>query len=308
MLVFIGNTSFATKTLRMDDFLTPVKITATSDIQCVDDQLVAISSKQKSHTCGEHRLNSPEDALAALKSKPDVDLLTKVLQWLNPARIRDDHFNVKVPGPKASRILLVLVEEIIPNYWRVLKDGRFSNKDMQIKLIVRCLSSIAGIGVIITRLRGLLDSKDEAPNQSKNEEMGNNPLIEDMLDVLQSIIHRDSFLSKTWQDLSSLVMNSSQRSLMWKELISCVAGGRVLSIVGEADHKLNENDSSIKDRSWLGDGSQYSAWLGRNIAYMVTVLDQDHVEAQKSIARLLEKALKLGYTGEQSHVNTINDI
>ena len=292
----------------MDDLLSPVKITTTGDIRRADDQIVVIASRQEPHTNSQYPFHSPEDALAALKSKPDFDLLTGVLQWLDPARIRDDHFNVKVPGPKVSQILFVLVEEIIPNYWRVLKDGGSSNKDKQVKLIVRCLSSIAGIGVIIARLRVLLDLKDEAPNQSKNKGMGKNPLIEDMLDVLQSVVHRDSFLSRTWKDLSSLVTNSSQRNLMWKELISSVAGGRVLSIAGEADHKLNESDSNVKDRSWLGDGNQYSTWLGRNVAYMITLLDQDNVEAQRPLARLLEKALKLGYTGEQSQVNTTNDI
>ena len=292
----------------MNDLLTPIKITTIGDVERADDQQFAVTSTQKSRTKEERYLNSPQDALEVLKSKPDLDQLTRVLQRLDPARTRNDDFNIKVPGPKASPILYILVEEIIPSYWRVLKEGPSSNQSQQIKLIVRCLGSVAGIGVIITRLRVLLDSKDETPKEIKSEGVGNNPVVEDMLDVLQSVLCKNSFLLRTWEDIVSLVTNHSQRNLMWKELTSFVAGGRILSSASEADHKLNESSSSIRDRSWLGDGAQYASWLGKNIAYMITTPDQDNGEVQKALARVLERALKLGYTGEYDQFDALNNV
>ena len=284
----------------MNELLNPVRITTTGDIQRADDQLIAIPSEQKRQARGENVLKTPEDALETLKSKPDLDLLTKALQWLDPARTRNDQFNIKVPGPKAAPILFVLVEYTIPDYWTLLKDERSIGQNEQSKLIVRCLSSVAGIGAIAARLRVLLDVKHGTPNLSQVEGKEDNPLIRELLDVLQSVLQKDTFLLKIWKDIKSLVADISQQNLLWKELISLVAASRILSLAGEADHILNKSSSSIKDRSWLGDGSQYAAWLGRNVAHMTTTLELDDIEAQKVLGRLLDKALKLGYIGEQS--------
>ena len=284
----------------MNELLNPVRTTTTSDIQRAHDQLVAVPPGEK--RCGhvKRAFQSPEDALEVLQSKPDLDLLIRVLQWLDQSCIRNDQFNIKVPGPKATPILFVLVENIIPDYWRHLKDGNSSEQDKQVKLIVRCLSSIAGIGVIITRLRILLDRTDEAQSHSKSEGNGKDFLIADILDVLQHVAQKDKFLLRIWKDNISLITNIPQRNMMWKELISSVAAGRILSLAGEADHILNKSSASIKDRSWIGDGNQYAAWLGRNIAHMITTLEPNDTEAEKALARLLDKALKLGYTGERS--------
>lgn len=283
----------------MNELLNPVRITTIGNIQRADDQLVAIPAETKRQEHGKNILRTPEDALENLKSKPDLDLLTKALQWLDPARTRNDQFNIKAPGPQAAPILFVLVENIVPNYWTVLNDERSLGQNKQSKLIVRCLSSIAGIGALAARLRVLLDVKHGTPNPSQVEGKEKNPQIEDLLDVLQSVLQKDTFLLRVWRDIKSFVANISQRSLMWKELISSVAASRILSLAGEADHILNKSSPSIKDRNWLGDGSQYAAWLGRNIAHMTTTLESDDIEAQKALGRLLDKALKLGHIGEQ---------
>ncbi len=288
----------------MDGLLTPLKTIKTADIQSIDDQLLHIAPGHKSHKITDHVLQSPEDALEVLKSKPDLDLLIKVLLWLDPARESSDQFVIKVPGPKTAPIVFILVEEIIPNYWRVLNEGQ----KIPLKLIIRCLSSVAGLGAISSRLRVLLDIKEDAQNHSKNQEFGKSLLIEDLLDVLQKIVKKDAFVLKMWKDIGAMVSNVPQRALMWKELISFVAAGRILSLAGEADHILNKSSLSIKAQSWLGDGNQYAAWLGRNIAYMMAVLDKKDTKARRALAQLVCKALTLGYTGERSGLYTFTDI
>lgn len=286
----------------MNGLLTPLKTIKTADVQGTDDHLVPIVSTEKLPANRDHALQSPEDALEALKSKPDLDLLTRVLLWLDPARERDDHFTIKVPSPKAAPIIFVLVEDIILNYWRVLKE----DQDKPKKLLVRCLSSIAGLGAISARLRALLDLKD-AHNHSKSQESGKNLFIEDLLDVLQNILKKDIFVAMMWKEISSLVTNMPQRFLMWKELVSFIAAGRILSLAGEADHVLNESSSSIRGQSWLGDGNQYATWLGRNIVHMIAALEKQDIEAQKALVQLVGKALTLGYTGERNELDASID-
>ena len=280
----------------MDKLLIPLKTTTTAHAQDGGDYLTPIDTKQNHRTTSDHILNTPEDALEALKSKPDLDLFTKVLVWLDPDQKRNDSFNIKVPSPKVAPIIFILIEEIIPNYWRVLKEGHYRLK----KLILRCLSSIAGLGAITARLRVLLDLKDNAQQDVESTGNGKSLMIEDMLDILQNILKKDVFIAKMWEDISSLIFSVPQRTLMWKELISSIAEGRILSLSGEADQILNKSNATIKDRVWLADGNQYAAWLGRDIDYMIKTLKPHDNEAQKALTRLLEKALKLGYTGEQS--------
>ncbi len=288
----------------MNGLLTPLKTIKTADVQVTDDHLVPLVSAQKLHAIRDHTLQSPEDALEALKSKPDLDLLARVLLWLDPARERNDHFTIKVPSPKAAPIVSVLVEEIIPNYWRVLRE----DQDKPRKLLIRCLSSVAGLGAISARLRALLNLKEDARNRNRSQEFSKNQLVEDILDVLQNILKKDAFVARMWKEISSLVPNIPQRSLIWKELVSFVAAGRILSLASEADHMLNESSPSIKDQSWLGDGSQYATWLGRNIAYMTAALEEEDAEAQKALVRLVGQALTLGYTGERTELDAFIDI
>lgn len=285
----------------MNGLLTPLKTIKTADVQVTDDPVVPLVSVQNIHANRDHTLKSPEDALDALKSKPDLDLLTRVLLWLDPARESNNYFTVKIPSPRAAPIVFVLVEEIIPNYWRVLKEDQ--NKPR--KLLIRCLSSVAGLGAISARLRALLNLKEDARDRNESRESSKNLLVEDTLDVLQNMLKKDAFVYRMWKEISSLVPDIPQRSLVWKEFVSFVAAGRILSLASEADHVLNESSSSIKDQSWLGDGNRYATWLGRNIAYMTAALEDDDAEAQKALVRLVGQALTLGYTGEQTELDAL---
>ena len=278
----------------MDGLLTPLKTTLIANNRRVEDHLIPVDPIQKHHVSLDHNIKSSEDVLGLLQSRPSLELLAKALHWLDPSRNRDDAFNIKIPNPQIAPIIFVLIEEIIPNYWRVLKEGKGQLR----KIVIRCLTSVAGLGAITARLRVLLDVDKEGENQTNIKGDGKNLWTEDLIDVLQNILKKDTFVAGVWEDTSSMVSHAPQKALMWKELISFIAAGRILSLAGEADHLLHKSSKNIETRSWLADGNQYAAWLGRNIAHLISTVDSSDTETQKALAQMLEKGVKLGYTGE----------
>lgn len=283
----------------MEQLLTPVRTTATSHLELAENQLVPVSSSSKPQINLEHDLKTPQGVLEALHSSPDHRLLTRSLRWLDATVGQQHGFNIKVPGPKAAEIIFTLVGDTIPNYWRVLKTDRSTGESKQQKLITRCLSSVAGIGAIMTRLRVLLDPKEETQDRNVAREDKNCTLIEDLIDVLENILIKDIFIMSIWKDVNSSILSIPQRVLLWKDFVQAVVAGRLLSLAAEADHALNRSSLRIQEGSWLANGSQYCNWLGKNIAYMVTAIEDNEQEAQKAVAQVLGKALKLGHNGER---------
>ena len=235
-----------------------------------------------------------EDILKALRSSPDLDLLAQILGWLSTPEIVD----IKLPGPKSTLIIAVLVNEIIPNYWDVLQENNGLSYFRVQKLLLRSLTSVAGIGAFVSRLRHLINVQRNSTAQSGVQKTSEDQSIRTVLEVLEAILQGISTMSKLWEDIQSSKSTQTQRILLWKELISIVAAGRLLSISAQASMVLNENSPSIDEGSWVGNGRMFSAWLGKNINYMISQAKTAlSMQKTRDAALLISRSLTLGYNG-----------
>lgn len=279
----------------MEGLLTPVKTTISGTISA-EPHLAVFESKSPNGQSKNGTFQSPEDILNALKSKPDSELLTRVLRWLDPGAVKPDQFNTKIPSPKATQIIFLLVSETIPDYWVTWQGADNPILLNQKKLLLRCLSSVSGLGAVAARLRVLIDLKEDARSEAKVTQGSKSRALEELLDVLESLLQGEKFISRIWTDISSLISNPSQRTLLWRDFITTIAGGRVLSLAAETDHVVNQSSPDSRQRCWLGDGIQYSSWLGQNLAYSL----RGPVQNLEALAQLFSRAMKLGHIGESN--------
>lgn len=279
----------------MDNLLTPLKTVVTSRNDSNQQHLVEVSQTKQHAALSFGAIDSPRDALEALRSKPGLDLLTRVLRFLDPSKDRIDDFSIKIPGPKAAQIIFVLISEIVPNYWALLATPSHSKEQ---RLLLKCVRTISGIGAIIARLRYFLDagSKPRAEEALATKEI---PMaLESLVSLLETLLRKNNLVSSIWNDVAALKSSSSQQNLHWKEFVSLVGGGRILSLAAEAHQILSQRGSEIKHARWLSIGNEYSSWLGRNVTYMITHSKTQEPGNLKPLAQLVGRAMSLGYTGK----------
>ncbi len=282
----------------MDALLTPIQTRNKWDPNNEGAHLLPLTTKRDQPEKPKVSLNDPKDALDTLKAKPDHQELNRVLRWLKSTVDRREGFNIKVPGPKASEIIYILISDIIPIYWVTGNDSSLSDQNREKNLLVYCLSSVAGLGAIISRLRLLLSQLKDPRGQSDISGTRKTQPAELLLDVLQVILGDNGFVTSIWNDINDCILQPSQKSLQWKEFISLVASGKLLSTASEATATLNNLESSVSAGSWVGDGHQYAAWLGSNIQHMLGALVAGDLEGPKMLSQLLRKAFTLGYIGQ----------
>lgn len=267
----------------MDEVLKPLKSNINFGSQIAKPHPIAAGFDQKQAASQIQAIKSPEEALEALKSKPGFDLLTHVLRWLDDTATSNDKFNIKVPGPKSAQILFILAANIVPDYWVILKDPAHAKYK---KLLERCLGSISGISVLTARLRLLLG---ECETKDFDKKRSSSP-IQDLLALLENLLREHNVIECLWIDTSKLIPNPSQQVLAWKEVVSLLAGGRLLSVVAEANRFLSEVSIEVGDGSWLGNGAIYSVWLGRNVVYMLMRSKPDNLGSFRALAQITSKA------------------
>ena len=275
----------------MPDLLIPLQTRSRSEMDHADDHLVRVETQQAKNLV--FAVKSPEDALEALKSKPDHATLASTLRWLKLTGPKLDDFNIKKPSPKAAQIIFALINDIVPDYWQVLSSENSQEKT----LLVQCLSSIAGIGAMTSRLRLLLTSLKDCQQPVQFTAVSKSQPVETLLDLLETVLAKQGFITGIWNNIEDCDLSSSQKSLQWKEFSSLVASGKLLSVVSEVNLTLGDLSPSVKAGSWVGDGSQYAAWLGRCMQCAAKALKKDDIEGQKALSQLLGKGLTLGYTG-----------
>ena len=241
------------------------------------------------------QFESPADILQILQSKPSFESLQSCLDWLLN---HDGEFDIHIPGPQATQIISTLVSDIVPAYWQMLKGPEIQHK-REFWLLVRCLSSVAGLGALCVRIRMLLDTRrqdnDFKPQVSKSVWRED---VRDVLEMLHMIL-KGKYTGKTlWHGIDRVIANPVQRHLLIKELASMLASGKILSLSAEAlsicDLSRVEND----ELSWLGEGLVYSSWLGENIRHLLTNVTAEDVDICKLGTSLLLKGLSLGYGGK----------
>ena len=275
----------------MPDLLIPLQTRSRSEMERADDHLVRVETQQAKNPV--FAVKSPEDALEALRSKPDYATLVSTLRWLKMTDPRLDGFNIKKPSPKAAQIIFALINDIVPDYWLILNSENSQEK----MLLVQCLSSIAGIGAMTSRLRLLLPLLRDCQKPAEFTAISKSQPVETLLDLLETVLTEQNLITGIWNDIDDCDLSSSQKSLQWKEFTSLVASGKLLSVVSEVNLTLGDLNPGIKAGSWVGDGSQYAAWLGRRMQSAAKALKKDDIEGQKALSQLLSKGLTLGYTG-----------
>ena len=275
----------------MPEILTLLHTRIRTEAEHTEDQLVPVETPKPEQPV--FAINRPENALEALRTKPDHATLGRTLRWLNRTVDQADDFNIKKPGPKSAQIIFTLVNDIVPDYWEILS-GEGAKKTNP---LIQCLSSVAGIGAIISRLRLLLDRLRDVRKPVQVTNASETHPVEILLCALETIMANEGFLTAIKHDIESYNLPLSQKSLQWKEFVSLMASGKVLSVASEASLTLGELNPGIKAGSWVGDGSQYATWLGRCMQNAVKTVKDDDVEGQKALSQLLSKGLTLGYTG-----------
>lgn len=150
--------------------------------------------------------------------------------------------------------------------------------------MAQCLRSVAGLGGIAARLRFLVKGAESQP--------GVKGQIEELLDLLQGIMGVKGFLHEIW--ISGEEAGEARRGVVWKEFVTLVGGGKVLSVAAEAESVLGRGG---RER-WIGDGKKFTGWLGREIARAGSKIEAAEEGGEwKALAILLSRAFSLGYSG-----------
>ena len=288
----------------MEDLLKPTRTRLLSSA----NELVPVESNVPKETENLLDLQSPEDATKGLQSKPDIELLTRILRWLFTPDVIKECINIKLPGPKAAQIINALVNEVLPNYWEIIKESEEQPHIRVRRLLLRSLSSIAGIGALISRLRILISAAQQRSNArtgAQEKVLGDDRSVRNILEVLEAVLRGNNAIANLREDIEQYSSTPSQKSLLWKEIVSVVATGRLLSVSAQANMSLNEHSPDIDKGSWLGDGSLFCVWLGRSINYMISSRKTlFSLRESKDVPLLLSKSLTLGYNGLRLLLNT----
>ncbi|KAJ5168433.1 uncharacterized protein N7482_004027 [Penicillium canariense] len=283
----------------MDGLLTAVKTIKRDS----DSPLVAVESRSHNDASlkpaadlGQHI--SFEQVIDVFRSHPDQEELSAVLAALDPfnASRKIQDLDIRIAGPKTAQILQLLVSTIIPDHWTPLNGKESKTKGAKCRgALLRCLSSIAGLGSLVAQLRTYILNVRATPQ--KAEGSSSHLIIRDLLSVLAALLEPNNFLRRLFTDNSSFDDNRTRQQVARRELASLVAAGKILSTAAEALTIINvpEPASSI---SWIGNGPRYAAWLGRNIAYLVSELNADNENDWTSIGFLTGRALSLGYSDQ----------
>ncbi|KAJ9668907.1 telomere binding protein [Coniosporium apollinis] len=237
---------------------------------------------------------SLKDALQVLQNQPDIASLRHVLQYLNSEA---DHASIDLPNPEAAKIVNTLVSVILPDFWGTIRSSQSDASER--RLLTACLTSIPGIGSILARLKLLAAELQEKKGNAQN--------LAELLEILDVLLQRDDFVQKIWTDINSLEAHAVRRTILWKDFVSQVASGRIVSTAAQAENALRAAGDAGPEL-WLADGSKYARWLGRNVAAMAKTIAEKDDRAATAAAQLLEKSFSLGYTPliiEEIHVNLL---
>ncbi|EEQ32998.1 conserved hypothetical protein [Microsporum canis CBS 113480] len=295
-----------------------LKVVKTSDN--LEDSLAADSALRESSSLPrisiieepqpETKISSPEDVLQLLKSKAPTSAVLEALRFLDPAGLEDGDFNIIIPSSLGAQILHALITTTIHDHWASLgmeysleKSYQADTKRRPQSILLRCLKSASGIGTLLAHIRSLLPSQNLLQGKKTTSDKGT--LIQDTISILSCLLSPSHLLFQLFTDMNQLIDNTVQRQLLWREIISLLASGKVLSIAAES-LKYTESSTEFPPTAWISNGKLYGSWLGRNIGYMVSQLQLDDSEAWKELAAFTSRSLSIGHPerDEGSNVDT----
>lgn len=232
-----------------------------------------------------HNYKDPKDILKALKSQPDLQTFRSVIEALHKFH---SSFDVRIPSPQSTPILQALVSDVLPNYWKQLSgDGSLQTV---FDKTIDCLRSLPALGVIVFRLKAILNEIAAAGQKSFVSSQAAS-----LVELSERICEGNLFIVNIWRNLNQQNDNKTRKLLTWREFVSLLASGKLLSTVSEVQSVLQKSPD-YGHNSWIADGTEYAKWLAKNIEYLDREAG-DKVDASKDCALLLSKSLSLGYTG-----------
>lgn len=287
-----------------EELLTPVHTISTARITASQQQQSSvISAVRISNGHSVSSVASSEEALSLLRADPNILGVRKILRYLisDP---KNDQLNIS-PNPITAQILNVLAGSTVPTHWKTLRQSKFTedlhNKEGKLyadtyQLLLKCFSSVSGLRAIEVRLRRLLDSANEKQNYVGGPAYSEH--VTDLLELLMDVLHSDHFVKTKWLEIQEL-HREDIRALIWKDLISLLCMGKLLAISGEAVNLIKTSTKDIEQKIWIGNGAEFSRWLGRNVVTLAWHARAND-KAACAAAELFGKSFSLGYTGEYS--------
>ncbi|KAI1652912.1 telomere length regulation protein-domain-containing protein [Daldinia decipiens] len=281
----------------MEGLLTPVS--QNYRISSQHDELFKISepARPAPETQTEFNSSSPEEALEALKSQPSYDLLLSVLKYLQKGLRGDHSFDIRKPTPQSAQIIYVLVTEIVPNFWAVLKDASTGRSKGDLHLLVSCLRSLAGINAVIAHLRTLLKEAKLDSKSLKDSRVSFN--LSFVLELLTHLIRSHDDIKYIWSNTGSLE-NSTQIRLVRQELVLLFTNGKIISLSAEAED-ICRQDGRLKADVWISNIKLYIDWLAQNVVRWVG--SGVNKAELKVCADILTRGMRLGHS--EILVNTL---
>lgn len=283
----------------MDGLLTAVKTINRG----AEPPLVAVETQSRNDAVIKPAVDLGQDIssqhlIQILKSHPSTEELAAALAALDPFNNsrKIQELDIRIPGPTTAQILQTLVSTTIPDHWTALDGNNRKAKVAKCRAaLLRCLSSIAGLGSIVAQLRTLIASSRAAAH--KAEGSNNHRMTRDLLSVLAALLEPKDLLTRIYTDISSLYENQTRQQVAWREFVSLIAAGKILSTAAEALAVANASEP-MSSVSWIGDGPRYAVWLGENIAHLASKIKINDENGWTSLALLTGRALSLGYAGK----------
>ncbi|KAI9760076.1 MAG: hypothetical protein M4579_001909 [Chaenotheca gracillima] len=288
----------------MEDLLTPLRSVKITHKQAEENALVPARS-QASRSHQSLQISNLDDALQLLRSKPSKDDLTTTLRYLENESKQNS--TIHTPSPRAAQLANLLVGTVIPDFWNTFKSKDsldFNERSAQelpvlsaeVHIFLTCLKTVPGLGAIIARLRSLLtlfgDSKDKAKSSVYAQHLS------DLLEVTTLLLNDDNYVWVIWQNSSRLRDIPTKLVALWKEFISLICMGKLLSTAAEASTVLEKSAAETPPNYWISDGARYSRWLGRNVHHMLICMDAEDQTSLVSLAQFLGRSLSLGYSDQ----------
>ncbi|KAL9949043.1 telomere binding protein [Verticillium nonalfalfae] len=276
----------------MDDFLTPVSQTYLKPRASGSPFGLSRSPSSADEVNKLKTSSSDGTVLEKLMSQPDYDTLISALKLASRNNKTAD------PTSESARVIQVLVSEIIPNYWPVLRGGDAED----LSLLLRCLRNLTGVNALVARVKALTQEFKAGGQSVKRPDIAMN--LDILLQVFTNILDGDLQLMALWSSGLPHLDNPVRRKAMAHELVGFFAGGKLVSIAAEAQSILQKELSAHKN-AWVSDGLLYSKWLGRSIVAWVS--NGPSSDDEKLCAELFVRGLRLGYS-EHLNKHLIQDL
>ncbi|KAF9769000.1 hypothetical protein IL306_013634 [Fusarium sp. DS 682] len=283
----------------MDDLLTPVSKTYLKPQNAPEPLFTEVKTASTQKTPKNiSDTSTADDIVDALKSQPDYDTLISVLEFLSSHKAASGNFSFSTPSPKSASIVHLLVSEIASNYWTILLEGNIENDDQtkaalprDAELFLSCLRSLTGLNAIITQIRALIQESRLGGREEKRADLSINTGI--LLDILSSILGRDSSIPTIWSLSTKGISNSALQRVQSQKLGTILTNGQIVSISAEALEVIGR-DRLNDGAQWVADGLKYTRWIGNAIISWAT--SSPEPDALAFSCELFQKSLSLHYS------------